>query len=685
MADSKYPLSGAAMNSILLSQADGTTGSTGLDSFKGPLSQLSLDLTMASLDIRLLITEQGKLRETLVSLNLALSTQHSLLKASVASPAPGAEPKSALKAEVEQRSPPADLRSAMAMQTVMVDLNQKLQLDPGQLQAMSEDNLKLAADKQTASSGATGVQLAQAQLAAVDAGLVRDVSPQDLRQVLADFARDSTLMASAYRIDIKEAGAIMSGWRTTLGLDREKSLELGNSANRLGTSVRLNAAVTDIGAVVQRGGEAGLAAGMAPQHLAAIAAALLDASVGKDEAAASLKTLGTTMAKGGNMTAGQRTAWAQLDIEPGALAARMRTDAPGAIKDVLAALKNQSIEQQGALIKTLFDGDAGISQLVKTPQVLDTAFSVASGEGSMALTAQGRGNTSQARWNALDASLTRLDTAIASAMRPFDDLAMISADLVVSGFSSVVETLPKVAATLTLLGAALATPLRTTIVKKLASVTYATTTQLSKPDVDILAPSGGPPNPRPTLRNRLTISRARARTFTGRLGAPLALASAGYEGLKALQAGDYKGAAGAAGSGVGGLAGGYAGAATGALIGSFIPVLGTAVGGIIGGLVGSYYGSSLGEDAGKSVYTAADRLNSPDQVSKELTSTAADNRPVNYSPVIQLNGADPTDSERLIEKIMTHLRQHFNGEFMPLMMSNPLAVRSDAALTDGGT
>jgi hypothetical protein len=151
-------------------------------------------------------------------------------------------------------------------------------------------------------------------------------------------------------------------------------------------------------------------------------------------------------------------------------------------------------------------------------------------------------------------------------------------------------------------------------------------------------------------------------------------------------AGDFKAAAGAAGSGVGALAGGYAGAATGAMIGSFIPVpvLGTAVGGLIGGLVGSYFGSSLGEEAGETLYTAADRLQSPDQVSKDLTGVPTDNRQVNYSPVIQISGGDPTDSERVIEKIMANLRQHFNGEFMPLMMTNPLAVRSDAALTDGG-
>lgn len=263
---------------------------------------------------------------------------------------------------------------------------------------------------------------------------------------------------------------------------------------------------------------------------------------------------------------------------------------------MLAALKNKPAEQQTSLIKTLFEGDEGIRKLVMAPQDLKAAFTVASGEGSMAQTAEVRGNTSQARWNALDASLTRLGTAIANAVSPFTDLAMLSADKVLSGFSAVVETLPKVAAALTLLGAALSTPLRGAILNKLVAVASSTTAELLKPDAAIQPQlhSDNTDTSRPTMRNRLVTSAARAKSFTGRLGAPLTIATVAYGGIKALMAGDFKAAAGAAGSGVGALAGGYAGAATGAMIGSFIPVpvLGTAVGGLIGGLVGSYFGSS---------------------------------------------------------------------------------------------
>ncbi|WP_282410296.1 phage tail tape measure protein [Pseudomonas sp. PS02303] len=716
MAESKYSPPGAEIKSIELPPLGSASETPGLAGITNPLSGLNLALTTASNDIRLLVEAQEKLRETLVSLNGTLASQQSLLKTNASAPAPAGEAKSKLKAEVDQRAPPEELKPAMAMQTALVDLNQKLQLDPEALQVVANEASRIATEKRTSASGTTGVQLVQVQLAAVNEGLVKNVNSDDVPQVLTDFARDIGIMASAYKIDAKEAGELMAGWHSSLKLDRAKSLDLGDAANRLGARVDLKATAADIGSVVKNGGETSLAAGMKPEHVAAIAAALLSASVSKDGAGASLKTLGTAFGKGDTATPEQRAAWAELDIEPGALTSRMRTDASGAIKEVLAVLSSKPAEQQSALIKTLFEGDVGIRELLKSPQDLNTAFTVASdkSKGSMAETADARGNTSQARWSALDASWTRLNTGLGNAVAPITDLAMVSADLVVSGLSSVVETFPKVIAGLSLLGAALATPFRGAIMNKLTSIVSSAKTELLKPDAAIKPPrsdevvgqdqrktgDGTPDNngkqkpqgaadikaPRPAMRSRLVTSMARAKTFTGRLGAPMAVASTSYDGIKALLAGDYKAASGALGSGVGGLAGGYAGAAAGAVIGSFIPVpvVGTAIGALVGGLIGSYVGSEGGEMLGESLYTEVDRLRSPDQVSKDLTSNPMDNRQFNYSPVIQITGADPTDSDRLTQKIMANLRMQFNGEFMPMMI-NPLSVRSDAALTDGGT
>lgn len=288
MAGSKYSLSGAA--SIELPQLGSASETSGLN----------LALTTASLDIRLLVSEQVKLREALALLNIALSSQQSLLKATASVPAASSEPKSKLKAEVDQRTPPDLLKSAMATELVMVELNQVLKLDNVQLQKLSQANLKMATDKQVVPSGATAVQLAQVELAAAKAGIGDGLDPAKKQDELLNFTRDSAVTASAFNLDVKAASEMLLGWRNSMKLDRGQSLSLADATNHLGNS-GLNVKAADIGSVVQRSGEAGIAAGMTPEQMAALAAAFLNSGADKSGAGEALKGFTTVLAKGARL------------------------------------------------------------------------------------------------------------------------------------------------------------------------------------------------------------------------------------------------------------------------------------------------------------------------------------------------------------------------------------------------
>ncbi|WP_085605264.1 MULTISPECIES: phage tail tape measure protein [unclassified Pseudomonas] len=447
MAESKFALTYANES------GNAAAGLVVADGFGKPLQDLNLTMALASVDIRLLTQEQIKLRELLVS-------QQSLFKVVTAPPAANSEPKSKLKAEIEQRPPPKRLQSAMANETALVELNQVLHLSTKSLQALSEKNLEIASDKRVAPSGATGADLLQVQLAGLRSGISDGLKGEQKTQALQDFSRDAAINASAFRMDVKAAGEMLSGWRTTLKLDRVQSQDLADATNYLGNS-GLNVKAADIGTVVQSAGEGAKAAGMTPEQVAALAAAFLNSGANKTDAGAALKSFTTVLGKGESASSAQRSAWADIGLNPESLAHGMSGDAPETIKLVLEQLKKQPEEKQASLIKTLFGNNDAILELLKKPEDVQTAFKLVADKslyaGSTGKTAEAYGNTSQGRWNALDASLNRLSTAVGNALAPVTDGIAIGLTAVINGLSAAAETFPFVTAALTLLGVA-ATP-----------------------------------------------------------------------------------------------------------------------------------------------------------------------------------------------------------------------------------
>ncbi|KAA6176544.1 hypothetical protein F3K50_08350 [Pseudomonas marginalis] len=154
--------------------------------------------------------------------------------------------------------------------------------------------------------------------------------------------------------------------------------------------------------------------------------------------------------------------------------------------------------------------------------------------------------------------------------------------------------------------------------------------------------------------------------------APLRYADTAINLVQGVRNGDLQ----AVGSSLGTAGGAWAGASAGAALGTLVlPGVGTAVGGLIGGLLGGEAGTWLGEK----LFPSSDRLPSPDSVSKELNSARSDNVQVTLAPSIQITGVNPADAQQVVDRVI----QALQNQCMP-MLTDSLAVRRNAALTDGG-
>lgn len=497
MADTSFSLMYAAQTAGAGSGL--SAGGSATDSLVKPLSELKEALLTASLDIRSLVREQIKLGAVVLGLNTALASFK--VPVVTAAPAAGGESKSKLKAEIEQRSPPAYLQSDMALETAMAQLKQVQGLS-GDLGTLSKANLKLATDKRVSGSGATVVDLVQVEVAAGRSGIGAGLKGADKEQVLLDFALDAAVNASAFGISLKSAGEMLSAWQVSMRLDQTQGQLLADATQHLGNS-GLNTTAADIGSVVQQSGESAVAAGILPEQLAALSAALLNADVDKAGAGASVKSISAALAKGPQGSAAEQSAWKVLGLDPG----KLTENVPDNLVKALAALKQQPAEQQAALIKTLFSGDDGVRKLLAKPEDLQKAFSLVApaklegtsslvssqatqsslaspfkGEGgvlqwmgkpgeaqtplsllkpndpltpaysgAIERSAEPVGKDPQRSWNAFDASLNRLITALApDATGTLDSLTNMT-----NGVADMAEAHPKTSTALALAGVGL--------------------------------------------------------------------------------------------------------------------------------------------------------------------------------------------------------------------------------------
>lgn len=165
----------------------------------------------------------------------------------------------------------------------------------------------------------------------------------------------------------------------------------------------------------------------------------------------------------------------------------------------------------------------------------------------------------------------------------------------------------------------------------------------------------------------------------GKLFRPLSLIEAGVDLVQGWREGDSGKVGAAVGSVGGGLAGTYAGASAGAAIGTLIfPGVGTAIGGLLGGALGGLAGGEAGTWLGDKLGRQADRLAAPAAVSQNLAAAQAENRQINFAPVVHIHGQDQASAQQLADRVV----QQLQAQWLPLA-GDSLAVRRGAALTDG--
>ncbi|NUT83244.1 MULTISPECIES: phage tail tape measure protein [Pseudomonas] len=722
MADDRYSLKYAAFDVPGL--AFGNTSLTSGVSAQGTFARdqlSSLDLALEKLGLKL-----GLLTTAIESLTVKLSAQRLFSQTMGA----GAKGESASESKGKPSGgiePPALLKPAIAMDSAMADLKQVTGFTPRQIEQTTESTRHVATAKLVAAGGTTAVEVVGMQSLAARKGIGNDLpDASDRPQELSRFASDAAVIATASRRPAMEVAEMLADWRISMKLSGAQAFDLADATNQLG-KLPNGAKASEIGTVLQRDGAAATSAGLQPAQAAALTAALLNTGAQQAEAGVALDQFTTALGKGDQASATEQAAWKQLGLDPKEVASGLRDKdaAPGTVMSVLAALNAQPAEKRSTLASSLFgSGDAAVLRMSQKLDDVNAAFwqvkdpgqyatSQLGNNGSVRQDALALSNTRQGQLNILNARNERLSVATGNALMPSADTSFQWLGSLADGMSELAESSPKATAAIVLIGAAIK-PLVGALLK---AVGDEMSNQVAKRVLGRVAPhlpgrlgeviSDDFRNPRvgkldtsnanqrpesmPKIRVRTQDLRGGAgrfslaptaslRSMTRRAPGPLKIVGAVADVAEGVLTGDKRMMGAGLGAAGGGWAGAAAGSAAGAALGSVVPVLGTAIGGLIGGLLGGWLGSDAGASLGEKLVAPADRLAAPDQVSKDLASTQATTQNT-MTANIYINGQDQASASQLANLVV----QQLSGQFGLTTMPNSLAMRSDAALTDGGT
>ncbi|ROM71725.1 phage tail tape measure protein [Pseudomonas brassicacearum] len=685
MADDRYSLKYAAFNDsgLAFGNTSLTSGVSAQSTGTSARDQLSgLDLALEKLGLKL-----GLLTTAIESLTLRLSAQRAMGAAAKAESAN--EPKGSSGGGIE---PPKLLKPAIAMDLAMADLKQAARFTPRQIEEMAEPTQRIAIAPLVAAGGTQAVDLVRIESLAATAGIGSDLPNASDRQFeLLRFASDAGVAASAFRLPAMEVAEMMVGWRTSMKLSGAQAFDLADASNHL-SKIPGGAKAGDIGAVLQRDGAAVTTAGLAPAQAAALTAALLSTGSQQTEASVALNTFTTAMGKGDQASATEQAAWKQLGLEPNAVASGLRDKdtAPGTVMSVLAALNAQPAEKRSTLASTLFSsGDEAVLRMAQKLADVNEAFGQVNDPAQYATSQLGNGgsvrqgalalsNTRQGQLNVLSARAERLSVTTGNALAPVEAISLQALGSLADGMSELAESSPKATAAIVLVAAAIK-PLVGMLLKALgdevgsqAAKRVLGTASVTNAEVGVSSAlsSGG--------------VMASLRSFTRWIPGMFAL-SAVPEVVGGTMDGDTRKVGAGLGSAGGGWAGASAGATGGATVGAFFGPLGAAIGGAIGavagGLAGSWIGGESGAWLGDKLAAPADKLPPPDQAAKDLSNAQSTIAQNTMTANIYINGQDQASASQLANLVV----QQLSGQFGLTTVPNSLAMRSDAALTDGGT
>ena len=300
--------------------------------------------------------------------------------------------------------------TAMDFESAMADVRKVVDFDtPQQFQEMNSDILEL-----TKTLPMTAEDIAKIVAAGGQAGIARED--------LLSFAESAAKMGVAFDITADQAGDMMAGWRTAFQMSQPEVVELADKINYLGNTTAASA--PKISDVVSRIGPLGEVGGVASGQIAALGASMVAANVPSEVAATGIKNMILALTKGESATKSQAEAFQTLGFDATDMAARMQTDAQGAIMDVLQALKALPKEQQASVMNDLFGSESigAISPLLTNLEGLQENFQkvgdASQYSGSMEAEFEARSKTTENSIKLLENAVQRTAINIGSLFLP---------------------------------------------------------------------------------------------------------------------------------------------------------------------------------------------------------------------------------------------------------------------------